>query len=52
VLPRGEELRERVLRVPDRVRPRHRDGVEAERARLRVERRLDGGGIGQKSRSA
>jgi hypothetical protein len=34
----GEELREGVLSTRDRVGPRHRDGVEAERARLRGER--------------
>jgi hypothetical protein len=36
----------------DRVGPRHRDGVEAERARLRGERGFQCDGIGQKSRSA
>jgi hypothetical protein len=42
----GEELRESVLGAPDRIGARHRDRVEAERARLRGERALEGGAIG------
>jgi hypothetical protein len=48
----GEKLREPVARVRDGVGPRHRDGVEAERARLIDEGALDLVVIGQKSRSA
>jgi hypothetical protein len=52
VLAGGEELRERILGTANRVGPRHRDHVEAERARLAGERGLESGEIGQKSRSA
>ena len=48
----GEELGEDVFALRDRVGPRHRDGVEAERARLRGERAFERDRIGQKSRSA
>jgi hypothetical protein len=48
----GEELREGMFALRDRVGPRHRDGVEAERARLRGERAFERDRIGQKSRSA
>jgi hypothetical protein len=48
----GEECRERIAGMPDRIGPRHRDGVEAERARFVDQRRLERGRIGQKSRSA
>jgi hypothetical protein len=47
-----EELCERIAGMPDRIGPRHRDGVEAERARFIDERGLERGRIGQKSRSA
>jgi len=52
VVAGGEELREGILALRDRVGPRHRDGVEAERARLRGERAFERDRIGQKSRSA
>jgi hypothetical protein len=48
----GEELREGMFALRDRVGPRHRDGVEAERARLRAKRAFERDRIGQKSRSA
>jgi hypothetical protein len=48
----GEKLREPVARMRDGARPRHRDGIEAERARFVGERALDLVVIGQKSRSA
>src|SRR5262249_6526939 len=48
----GEEARERVLGLRDRVGPRHRDRIEAAEPRLFDQRSLDGGRIGQKSRSA
>jgi hypothetical protein len=48
----GEELREGILALRDRVGPRHRDGDDADRARLLVERGFQCDGIGQKSRSA
>jgi hypothetical protein len=51
-MTRGEELRESVFALRDRVGPRHRDGVEAERARLRDEGAFERGRVGQKSRSA
>jgi hypothetical protein len=52
VLAGGEKLRERVLGARNRVGPRHRDRVEAERARLAGEGGLQRGEIAQKSRSA
>jgi hypothetical protein len=48
----GKELREGMLALRDRVGPRHRDGVEAERARLRDEGAFERDRFGQKSRSA
>jgi hypothetical protein len=39
----GNESLEIGLRRPDRVRLRHADDIEASRARLRGERRLDRG---------
>jgi hypothetical protein len=46
VLALGEEPRERVLGVTDRIRPRHRDRVEAERTRMPGERGVEGRKIG------
>jgi hypothetical protein len=52
VLAGGEKLRERVLGAADRIGPRQRDRVEAERMRLLGEGRFQRRRIAQKSRSA
>jgi hypothetical protein len=48
----GEECRERIAGMPDRIGPGHRDGIEAERARFVDQRGLERSRIVQKSRSA
>jgi hypothetical protein len=52
VVARGEECAQSVAGLRDRVGPRYRDGIEAERARLLVERAFESDRIAQKSRSA